>query len=206
VVIGGLITASRRYVAKNGRPMAFLTLEDRTGTAEVTVFPDVFERDGSALQPDAVVLVRGKAESTIRAEEGRGGPNRAKVLASALASLDDPQRVRQRITRPQNGNSRAQPRAQSPPGARRPAAPAAVSLHIRVLESLADRGTLSRLRRALGEHPGELPVLLHLKGAAGETTLSLSGEFKVSGTPELNQALEALVGEGAVWIEQKQEE
>jgi DNA polymerase-3 subunit alpha len=178
--------------------MAFLTLEDRTGAAEVTVFPDVFERDGSVLKPDAVVLVRGKAESTLRSEDSHRGPGRAKVLASALAPLDDPGRVTKRTSRQRNNNAESRPQA----GNRRPkAARPAAFLHIRVLETLADRGTLSRLRQVLGSHPGDMPVLLHLKGATGETRLSLSGDFKVTAAPELNQALEALVGEGAVWTE-----
>jgi len=197
LVVGGLVTGLRRYVAKNGRPMAFLTLEDRTGTAEVTVFPDVFERDGNVLRPDAVVLVRGKLESTFRSGESGGGPSRPKVLASALAPLDEPERVTRRTSRERNAAPQSQPGA----GSRSKGARAAASLHIRILETLADRDTLSRLRRVLGSHPGDLPVLLHLKGAAGETTLSLSGEFKVNGAPELNQALEAVVGEGAIWTE-----
>jgi DNA polymerase III alpha subunit len=120
VVIGGMVTALRRYTARNGRPMMFLTLEDRTGSVEVTVFPDLYERRGSGISKDSVVLVRGRAEAPYRTEEGVSGQGEtravAKVVASHIALLSDQQAVDAlRIARPAQGSARQSGR----PGARR---------------------------------------------------------------------------------------
>ena len=44
VSVAGLLSEYRRVRAKNGKPMAFLTVRDETGVIEVVVFPTVFEK------------------------------------------------------------------------------------------------------------------------------------------------------------------
>jgi DNA polymerase-3 subunit alpha len=44
VSVAGILSEYRRVRAKNGKPMAFLTVRDETGVIEVVVFPTVFER------------------------------------------------------------------------------------------------------------------------------------------------------------------
>jgi DNA-directed DNA polymerase III PolC len=60
VQIGGLIAAMRRTVTKRGESMAFLTIEDLASQVEVVVFPSLYEACRALLEPDAMVLVRGK--------------------------------------------------------------------------------------------------------------------------------------------------
>jgi DNA polymerase-3 subunit alpha len=57
VVIAGLITAVR----KRGGRMAFVTLDDKTGRAEVALFDDAFRRYAELLTPDRIVVVEGTA-------------------------------------------------------------------------------------------------------------------------------------------------
>jgi DNA polymerase-3 subunit alpha len=80
VVIGGLITAVKRTTTRAGAAMAFLTLEDLTGSVEVIVFPKTYEAAHLVLKRDAVVLVRGRLDVT---------EQQAKVLAEAVLPLDD---------------------------------------------------------------------------------------------------------------------
>jgi DNA polymerase-3 subunit alpha len=42
VLVGGLVTALRRISTRRGEPMAFMTLEDLTGSIEVVLFPRVY--------------------------------------------------------------------------------------------------------------------------------------------------------------------
>ncbi len=47
---------------KDGKPMAFLQMEDLTGQAEGVVFPQTYERIGSLIQTDARLIVWGKVD------------------------------------------------------------------------------------------------------------------------------------------------
>jgi DNA polymerase-3 subunit alpha len=60
----GIVTEVVRRTSKSGRPMAFVMLEDTTGTSEVVLFAQSLERCGHLLVVDDVLLVRGKAETT----------------------------------------------------------------------------------------------------------------------------------------------
>ncbi|MEM6327615.1 MAG: DNA polymerase III subunit alpha, partial [Bacteroidota bacterium] len=60
----GILTAMERRTTKSGRPIAFLTVEDTTGAAEVVCFAQTLERFGHLLEVDQPMLVRGKAETS----------------------------------------------------------------------------------------------------------------------------------------------
>jgi DNA polymerase-3 subunit alpha len=78
VKVGGLLTEVKPHTAKNGKPMAFATLEDESGAIDLVVFPDTFEKSRDLIKPDAVILVRGKAKVN----------GRASVLADQILTLE----------------------------------------------------------------------------------------------------------------------
>jgi DNA polymerase-3 subunit alpha len=55
----GMITALKRTLTRKGDPMAFGTLEDRTGSIEVLVFPETYAQWGRHLAEEAIVWVKG---------------------------------------------------------------------------------------------------------------------------------------------------
>ncbi|MEX0906492.1 MAG: DNA polymerase III subunit alpha [Balneolaceae bacterium] len=55
----GIITAVRRISDKKGRPMAFVQIEDLSGSAEVLVFSEVYDRHQGLIAPDTVILLEG---------------------------------------------------------------------------------------------------------------------------------------------------
>ena len=57
VRIGGLVAAVRRVLTKRGNPMATVTLEDFTGSADVLVFGDALEAASPLLVNEKVILV-----------------------------------------------------------------------------------------------------------------------------------------------------
>ncbi|WP_412067709.1 DNA polymerase III subunit alpha [Rubrivirga sp. IMCC43871] len=59
----GIVTEITRRTTKSGRPIAFVTLEDTGGVAEVVLFAQTLERCGHLLTVDEVVMVKGKAET-----------------------------------------------------------------------------------------------------------------------------------------------
>ncbi len=79
VRVGGIIVAVRRLYTKKNKEMAFVRLEDLTGSVELVIFPDLFERQGSLLQEDNLIIVEGRTD--LKEEED------VKILAEKLSPL-----------------------------------------------------------------------------------------------------------------------
>ena len=62
VKVAGVIESLKIKRTKRGEKMAIMTLEDQTGSMEVVVFPDAFERFSPLLKSDEPLLVTGTAE------------------------------------------------------------------------------------------------------------------------------------------------
>lgn len=60
VSIAGLVLSSKEIFTKKGSKMAFLSVEDREASLEVVVFPDLFEKKGSMLGANRVLLIKGQ--------------------------------------------------------------------------------------------------------------------------------------------------
>ena len=61
VVIGGIVTQVKKITTRQGgQEMAFVKIDDFTGSIELVVFPTVYERTKFTWVTDKVVLVKGK--------------------------------------------------------------------------------------------------------------------------------------------------
>jgi DNA polymerase-3 subunit alpha len=60
IKLGGLLAEYKDHTDRNGRPMAFASLEDLDGTVDLVVFPDAYERAREELVADAVIVVQGR--------------------------------------------------------------------------------------------------------------------------------------------------
>jgi DNA polymerase-3 subunit alpha len=80
VVLCGIVGSIKKISTKNGGQMAFLTLEDLSGSVEVVVFPDLYANVSSHLIKDLPLLVTGNLDVTEDA---------AKLLASEIAPLSE---------------------------------------------------------------------------------------------------------------------
>ncbi len=83
----GIVTAVKRKIDKRNNTMAFVSIEDFTGTAECIVFSDAFQKYQQDLVQDAIVMVVGKGEVN--------GPT-LKILVNEVLPIE---RVRGRYTR-----------------------------------------------------------------------------------------------------------
>jgi DNA polymerase-3 subunit alpha len=63
VRVTGLMAAARRVPTKSGEKMFFLTLDDGTGLAECTLFPDVYARCGAVISGHGPYVLEGVVES-----------------------------------------------------------------------------------------------------------------------------------------------
>ena len=69
-----------KYTRQN-KVMAFLTLEDMTGSVEVIVFPKSYEDQGALLQEDRKVFIQGR----VQAEEDKDG----KLICEKIIPFED---------------------------------------------------------------------------------------------------------------------
>ncbi|HEX9122543.1 MAG TPA: DNA polymerase III subunit alpha [Actinomycetota bacterium] len=62
VTVGGIVAAVARRYTKKGEPYALFRLEDLAGGVSVVAFPSVFEQVPHLVEPDAIVLVKGRVD------------------------------------------------------------------------------------------------------------------------------------------------
>ncbi|OPX86603.1 MAG: DNA polymerase III subunit alpha [Pelotomaculum sp. PtaB.Bin104] len=79
VILGGLITGVKQINTRKGDLMAFLTVEDLTGTVEVVVFPRTFISNRQSIVVDGVVLLKGRIS---------GSDEVVKVICEELSFLE----------------------------------------------------------------------------------------------------------------------
>jgi len=64
VISGGMVTAVRTAATKRGSRMAFVTVEDLTGSFEVVIFAEAFEKAREYLEPDRAIIIEGRISRT----------------------------------------------------------------------------------------------------------------------------------------------
>ncbi len=79
VRVGGMITRIQRIMTRSQKAMAFVTLEDRSGSLEILVFPKILEATADLWVEDRVVIVEG------RVSDKDGTP---KILADRAAEFN----------------------------------------------------------------------------------------------------------------------
>jgi DNA polymerase III subunit alpha len=62
VRVGGIISSIKKIITKTGKPMLFVKLEDLTDKTEVVVFPNVIEKNPTALQENKIIFVLGRVD------------------------------------------------------------------------------------------------------------------------------------------------
>ena len=76
--VGGMITGINRRITKKSDMMAFVTLEDNTGSMEVVVFPKTYELTEELIQEDKKVFVYGRVQMN---DEANGKLIAEKIIA-----------------------------------------------------------------------------------------------------------------------------
>jgi DNA polymerase-3 subunit alpha len=60
VILGGVISKTRRTVTKRGEAMAYATLDDSTGAIDLIIFPSAFKESMDLIKEDKVVKIEGR--------------------------------------------------------------------------------------------------------------------------------------------------
>ena len=90
VKICGVIASVKSMLTKKGDRMAYLTVEDLQGTAEVIVFPDLFKTAGDLIVPEQVVRITGTIDRGDKGTKIRG----AKIEPLAEVQVQSVKRIR----------------------------------------------------------------------------------------------------------------
>jgi len=79
VILGGVVNALKEINTKKGERMAFVSLEDLSGVAEVIVFSDLYKSASLLLKSEDPVFIKGKVDA---------GEESAKVIASEILPFE----------------------------------------------------------------------------------------------------------------------
>ena len=211
VTLGGLILTVRTIVTKSGTKMAFVKIEDKTGEAEIIVFPNLYEQIGSKLVQDAVVKATGKASAKDR--DGNLGTE-AKLIADDIQFLTDKElneyeSTGKKMTGPKAGGYKVKVarNVAATATASRPAAPKTVSKPIVVekpidkvfihIKDVDNHELLMSIKQTCSKFPGLTDVVLVL-GADKKSAIKMP--FRVDAGDVLSGELTKLVGEDCVKI------
>jgi len=173
VILFGHAAGLKETSTKGGNRMAFFTLEDMEGTVEVTVFPEPFKTAAACLRSGEAVLVRGRVDD---GDKGRV------VLAEDVRLLE--QALAESAGRPRPASGPVEPSA----------------CRIRVAPGEDPSVAFAAVRRVCGEHPGRVPVFLHLLLGVQEVVVRARG-LSVDGSKELVAEGESVLGAGAISVD-----
>ena len=182
VKIAGMVIGMRKIMTRFNTPMAFLEVEDFTGTIEVVVRPAHYEKAAELLHSGSLLLIGGRVDLKQRRamddEEEEDLPDEeVKVQGEEFINLDT-------LSADDGSGRYRKPR----PG-----------VHIKV--QLFQSDSLPRLRSVLLRHRGDNTVYLHLSSPKGVTILNLGTTFCVKMCEELEKDVASLLGSNCLWAE-----
>jgi len=182
VRICGIVSALKEITTKKGDRMGFVTIEDLSGSVEVTVFSDVYATAVSLLKCDDPLLITGKLE---KGEKG------AKILVQAQ----------------KEGGSEWQQRNRGPAGDIKLLQEARAQTTKKVFFTLQldDDMPVERLDGLKGiieRHRGSVPAFISFKMPSyGKATMQLPADLYVAPNDDLRLEVERLFGYNAATFE-----
>ncbi|MHB2017002.1 MAG: DNA polymerase III subunit alpha [Candidatus Xenobia bacterium] len=197
VSIGGMVTSLRRILTKTKSTMAFLEVEDMTGSIEVTLLPKDYERCGSKIEVNQIVQVKGKLELRQARgakpdddEEGEAAEEpveEMKVLGEDISALQNLNRFYQAVQEA-NGEAKRLPAPRPLPRANKPVEVAPVNTPPRhfylQVGDMSDWSSRNDDRREAAPGEGSTPQPRFMEGAvppAGNRSRATGGSPPVNG-------------------------
>jgi DNA polymerase III subunit alpha len=167
VTVGGIVTECKKIRTKSGNQMMFATLDDIEGQVEMLVFKADQAESAGVIEPDAIVLVRGRIDHKERGE--------TKLVVQEA--------------------ERFEPDAEEIAGA--PEVPSAVSgpFEIEIAEEVLTDALVEELKAVLEHHRGDVEIHLALRNGGTEPRRFALGEgYRVRPSGRLQSELDHLLG------------
>ena len=173
VTVGGIVVECKKIRTKSGNQMMFATLDDVEGQVEMLVFKADQSESAEVIQPDAIVLVRGRLDHKDRGETKlvvqeaqRFEPDQAEITSAAK---------------------------KAPPTM--PSGPLQVSIDV---NKLGAPGLMDELKSLFEDHKGEADVHLVMQTSDGPKKLKIGDGYRVQVSPSLQHELGQLLGPDAI--------
>jgi DNA polymerase III subunit alpha len=168
VTVGGIVAESKKIRTKSGNQMMFATLDDVEGQVEMLVFKADQADSATAIETDAVVLVRGRIDHKERGE--------TKLVVQEAERFEP------------DGDEIARASA----AAAAPAQPLRVTIGA---ASLRNPHLIEELKTVFEGHKGSAEVLLAIPGKDGKAReWKLGDEFRIRHSSKLLAELDHLLG------------
>jgi DNA polymerase III subunit alpha len=170
LTIGGLIGERRKLRTRSGADMMFASLDDLEGTVELLAFNQVLERCGGILEPDRVVVVKGRLDH-------REGGKTSFVVQEAEQFEPDAATVVAARTR-----------------ATAPAEPFTLALAPADFEPTL----IEELKGIFSAYPGESEVMLDMPTSGGMRRLRFGRDYRVNPSAALRADVDSLLSSRAL--------
>ncbi len=187
---GGIVTSVKEITTKKGDLMAFVGLEDTTGSLEIVVFPRVYQDARALITQDAIVLVSGK----VSVREGE----ETKILANSFLPLEE-ESLPDMVRMLKDGQWIAPSlRGELAQEQEKPQMLHRGTLSI-VLQGKPTQEMVASLREILTSTPGTKPVCLMVE--SGGRMRRIETDYSVAISEPLVSAIAQLVGRQNVTVE-----
>ena len=170
VKVGGLVTECKTIRTKSGNQMMFATLDDVEAQVEMLVFKADSAESARVIQPDAVVIVRGRVDHK--------EPGETKLIVTEAEAFEP----------------NAAEIARAGAAARAPQGP------VRLTIDAADWSPtiVDDLKAVFEQHRGEAEVILVMRTRSGTRCLRFGPGYRVRDCSGLRAELDSLLGSGAL--------
>ena len=215
VVVGGLVSEVKTILTKSNTKMAFVTIQSKTDSCEVLVFPNLYQEFGGKLVVDNIVKITGRV--TARDKNGELTSD-VKLLADSISPISDetlenyqptgeklsePVDSPKRNYRPKTASESVKKPAKMPQKTaepeykpvEKPVDPRSQKLYILVVDP-ENTEKLTAIKKLCDKNLGLSEVILVLKDENGKKPLRMP--FKVEPSSEMLEELKTIVGDDAV--------
>jgi DNA polymerase III subunit alpha len=172
VTVGGIVVECKKIRTKSGSQMMFATLDDVEGQVEMLVFKADQAESAAVIQPDAIVLVRGRIDHKDRGETKL-------VVQEAQRFEPDSEEIAHAAKNV------------------RPVATGPLQLSIDV-SRLRTPGVVEELKSLFEDHKGEADVHLVMQTSEGPKRLKIGDDYRVQVSPHLRYEINQLLGPDAI--------
>ena len=171
--IACVISDVRAKATKKGDMMAFVTVEDRTASAEVVVFPKIYQNSKNVVKEDTAVLISGRIDA--REDE------KPKIIVQEIRPLNE-----ETAEIAQHQSVEADVKKESKQ-----------KLYMRINSIKTDEW--NHIKKILTKHPGNTIVCLRPQDQP-KKTLTVSDVYRCKLSDEMLAELKALLGDSSVVV------
>ena len=172
VKAGGLITESKRIRTKRGQDMMFATLDDLEGQVELIIFNSALEKSEGAMEPDSVVIVKGRVDHK-EPGETKLVVAEAEVFEPGTDELEAARRRKGEVEHPKQ-------------------------IVLRVNAGDLAPTLVEQLKAVFANFPGESEVVLEMRTREGTRRLRFGRDYRITPSPGLRSELDELLGAQAI--------